>query len=108
MGHIADALLRGLGADAVGHPEGGTVCGGEGAEVCCGGTGGYLQRAADLAAVADHAGDGAGHIPDRMADPGIIRSHQIGHGGTGSGGGGHDAAAHGGQLANVGVYVPVH
>ena len=51
MGHIADALLRGLGADAVGHPEGGTVCGGEGAEVCCGGTGGYLPRAADLAAV---------------------------------------------------------
>ena len=105
--HIADGLLGGSAADAVrgledhiAHRQIGAHHGGVGG-------GSQLQCAADLAAVADHAGEVAAHIDDGLADLLVRAAHEPHHGGRGCRGGGNAAAAGGGQLAGKGLDIDV-
>ena len=106
-GHILNALFRGFGADAVTGTKRCVPNGGQCAHPCGGRTGSGFQRAAYLAAVADHAGDSAGHIADGVTDLFVVSSQEMGDCGRCGGGRSHNAAAHGREFSNPGVDVTV-
>ena len=105
--HVADGLLRRGAADAVRGLEDHVAHGQLSAHDGGVGGGGQLQCAADLAAVADHAGEVAAHVDDGLADLLVGAAHQPHHGGRGGGGGGDAAPAGGGELAGEDLDVHV-
>ena len=101
---VADSLLDIIVDDAVGGGDAGAAHGEDGGLDGAGHARGHFHRAAHLRSVAHHPGDVPGHILDGGADLLVSPALQPDYS-AGGAGGGHDAAAEGGEFSEEGFDV---